>query len=884
MYLTQERRSQTPVSQIINDYASIAPEDGPTRANSAPQSYKLVNVRRPEGNVITIQRSRSTRETGEGQDGMVYSSTSAAAKEARRTVLARSSDGSFVRVQRPVRDSELFTRLRTRASDKEMTPQSESVRSSSIYDDDASRGTMISTMTLVETALAEQQTYERLRGIQRGGHSANRSSATGVSGTSGNIEIGHIDEQDEYERSRRYSVSDYGEESGHAAEVERNHYLASHRSRSAHESYITSNARAAFRGYGPTVDVVLPSPLPAARYSDDSNTSTGYSEKLRDQSRDVYLGSATETAPMRPWLQRLVRLGSYILGSCSVVLPIAFIALSIAMIFTRGQPATSRWSTVADLVDFAAIVWPIVFATVVAQCFKAGIIFRRKSISDGSDFSRGKQTALPRLEALCLLIFLIWCLSPIGQQAARHMHGTVQKTGQSHLDVFYIDKTGHNQVWDPESANELSSTSRSELVQAIGAKYIRSLSQEHVDNPLSEPISVYSAPKSTMNSIMSASGSMADAALPHGIRSRGEMVTTTYEGVSIAADFNTLNFSMTASAFEFKCGDWTLMTRQFGNDTSSGQMSYSASQTLGLSMPGYDELAASPTVRLVSLNRKSVSNTTALKRRRRDTSTPVVAQWEYSSISCSYEQVFYDVPMQCSRDASTGLTTCAQAAAAQLVPSDDSLNTPLGNFALDFVWSGNLPTTDTAATATERFIQRGGSSDTNSLTNTKEALNTNFNLSSTVSPVEFAQRFGQLFSTWVGLGYCPQCSSGIVVNSTSVPANLQPRYRKTSSTVTWTGEQAFNINWAWLAVFIVFTSVLLVAAVGSVVVETMVAAKAAKENAVSRATLKSSILPLRLPTMYSTFSNGQRSPQWGKTVMQDMDTAAGAGRSWRMYG
>lgn len=406
---------------------------------------------------------------------------------------------------------------------------------------------------------------------------------------------------------------------------------------------------------------------------------------------------------MRPWLQRLVRLGSYILGSCSVVLPIAFMALSIAMIFTRGQPATSRWSTVADLVDLAAIVWPIVFATVVAQCFKAGIIFRRKSISDGSVFSRGKQSALPRLEALCLLVFLIWCLSPIGQQAARHMHGTVQKTGQSHHDVFYIDKTGHNQVWDPESANELSSTSRSELVQAIGAKYTRSLSQEHVDNPLSEPISIYSAPKSTMNSIMSASGSMADAALPHGIRSRGEMVTTTHEGLSIAADFNTLNFSMTASAFEFKCGDWTLMTRQFGNDTSSGQMSYSASQTLGLSMPGYDELAASPTVRLVSLNRKSVSNTTALKRRRRDTSTPVVAQWEYSSISCSYEQVFYDVPMQCSRDASTGLTTCAQAATAQLIPTDDSLNTPLGNFALDFVWSGNLPTTDTAATASKSF-------------------------------------------------------------------------------------------------------------------------------------------------------------------------------------
>lgn len=416
------------------------------------------------------------------------------------------------------------------------------------------------------------------------------------------------------------------------------------------------------------------------------------------------MGISQEEADMRPWLRRLVSFFSYILAGCSIVLPVAFVALGVATILMRGKPVSSSWSSVADLVDIASAIWPVVFATVVAQCFKTGIIFGMNSSTNG----RGKccskhHYTLSRLEALCLLVFLIWCLSPIGPQAAHRMYGTTQETLQGHRDVLYIDNTGHNQVWAPKSTNTLPSTSRSELIQTISAKYIRSFSQDDLNSPLNQPISIYSPSRSTViDSIVSASGSTNDANLPHGIRARGQMISNTNEGVSIAADFEALNFSMTASAFEFKCGPWTLMTRQLGNDSSSGQISYSASQTLGLSMPGHDDSAASPTVRFVSLNRKSASNTTLLRRRRRDTATVAVDQWEYSSISCTYEQVFYNVPMRCSRDNSTGLNNCAQSAAAQPMPSDDALGTPLGDFALDFVWSGNLPTTDKTATASKR--------------------------------------------------------------------------------------------------------------------------------------------------------------------------------------
>lgn len=234
MYSAYRRRSQTPVSQIIDDYASITSEYEPGQARSAPQSFQMVNILQPDGSSATVRRNMSTRETAEERKAVAFATTPSAAKGACRTVLARTSDGSLVRVQRPVRDSELFMRPHPGASDREQMPQarSVSVRSASIYDDAASRDTMVSTMTLVETALAEQQTYQRSRGILRHGHSANGSSATGASGTSGNIEIGHIDENEEYEQTRRYSASDYGDADDHTAEFGGNDHLTIQRSRS----------------------------------------------------------------------------------------------------------------------------------------------------------------------------------------------------------------------------------------------------------------------------------------------------------------------------------------------------------------------------------------------------------------------------------------------------------------------------------------------------------------------------------------------------------------------------------------------------------------------------------------------------------------------------
>lgn len=94
------------------------------------------------------------------------------------------------------------------------------------------------------------------------------------------------------------------------------------------------------------------------------------------------------------------------------------------------------------------------------------------------------------------------------------------------------------------------------------------------------------------------------------------------------------------------------------------------------------------------------------------------------------------------------------------------------------------------------------------------------NLSATVTPSNFAQRFGQLFNTWVALGYCPQCSPGMVVgNGTDNLVNLPQQYRQSNSTLSSLGESHFTVNWAWEAAILTLSLTLLIASITAIVLE-----------------------------------------------------------------
>lgn len=178
----------------------------------------------------------------------------------------------------------------------------------------------------------------------------------------------------------------------------------------------------------------------------------------------------------------------------------------------------------------------------------------------------------------------------------------------------------------------------------------------------------------------------------------------------------------------------------------------------------------------------------------------------------------------------------------------------------------------------EKYIQTGGPADPASLLDSRLSSNASapLNLSAAVTPEQFAERFGHLLNTWVSLGYCPQCASGVLAgNSTVVPAGLQPYYRRAAATSTYPGDKTFAVNWAWLGVFLALAILLITAGAAAVSAESMAAGPGTARDKRRR----EDAFELQLPKTNSTVHGGQRSTQWAKGVMQEMDTAAWMNRS-----
>lgn len=173
----------------------------------------------------------------------------------------------------------------------------------------------------------------------------------------------------------------------------------------------------------------------------------------------------------------------------------------------------------------------------------------------------------------------------------------------------------------------------------------------------------------------------------------------------------------------------------------------------------------------------------------------------------------------------------------------------------------------------ERFIQLGGPADPAALLkNTDTTGSDSLNLSSTVTTAQFTQRFEHLFNTWVSLGYCPQCTSNVLMgNSTGPAASLQPYYRRTTASTTAQVDQVLVLNWAWTAVFMVLAILLLVAGVTSVAIAVMTA-RAKKSS--GRPPRQEGIEPQILVTNTAPHG-GMYSGHWSQGGMKTMDTAAG---------
>lgn len=94
-----------------------------------------------------------------------------------------------------------------------------------------------------------------------------------------------------------------------------------------------------------------------------------------------------------------------------------------------------------------------------------------------------------------------------------------------------------------------------------------------------------------------------------------------------------------------------------------------------------------------------------------------------------------------------------------------------------------------------------------------------------VKPTDFAVYFGNLFNTWVGIGYCPQCQPMITFSDyNSTEKTIQDLYKHVDAERVFSGEAIYSISIPWLVCFVICTVLLLLAGVISVAVESITVA------------------------------------------------------------
>ncbi|KAJ4397145.1 hypothetical protein N0V93_001369 [Gnomoniopsis smithogilvyi] len=882
-------------------------------AVTVPDGYELIDVQQPDGTVVTVRRKIATWQLAH-RDSLMSSRPSSSTPSF-RTVISRTSDGRLARVQRPVRDVPASPGTCSRLSQARSAARRASV-CSSVFSVEPARDTMRSTMTIVEGALAEQLSCEPTQRGRRDVSTFTTASGTAISGTSGDIQIGHMEEVNEYGNDSDYASSDYDEELDSCSEdgqigdeFTKSGYRKSYGSCALFEIAnftqpklvdIEANQFKAVDVDSPRPKVIdmdatqsnvvdidakaLPSPPSTAYFPTRDTVSWGYAARLRAHERYALQGLSSSDSKSSLWARRLGQGSSYLMAGFSIILPAAFLALGILLMSMNGRAVSHFTSTLVKVVGIADTIWPVVFAAVVAQCFKTWFLVKadRWRPLPAQVTQPGKMAQ--RLQAMCLLVFLVWCLSPFGSQALQRACGYKTTTNQTSTDVWYVDRTGYNPMWSANSTLAMSAADRSELVQLISEKYIGSLAPSTVLSDKSGQTAARSLSAPALSYAGEpTSGRKVDAINSASLLSLQDSNWTRIRDSVVDSSVETLSFSLITSRFEFTCNDWNLRLRHIGNTTSATNMSYSESQTLGMSMSGGDN-STSPmnTVHFASLNKITNANGTTLASRSINSTRVRNETWEYSSIQCEFQQNFYSKPIQCKRDQSTGTRACTQSAQQSLIVSSTGLSgTELGDFAQAFVYA-NPSTGEREPTATEKYVQNGGSVDPIFLTN-KRATPALLNLSTTVSPTEFARNFGDLFNTWVSLGYCPQCTSDILAgNNTNIPANLQPFYRQVNATTMGAGEPVFVVNWAWIYVLIAFSASLLVVAVASVAIEAIVLARSVSEKDINteghgdeRGYQSGQPAHLQLPKSCSNFTSCQPSPQWAKGVVQDIEAATG---------
>lgn len=366
----------------------------------------------------------------------------------------------------------------------------------------------------------------------------------------------------------------------------------------------------------------------------------------------------------------------------------------------NGKRVSSHWGAMRDAIKAAISAWPIVFAAVVAQVFKAWATYKvergiklmelEQLVGSNSFGSAIKQPfLLRRLDVLSLLLLFVWCLSPLGSQALQRTYTIDHAIVNATMPVLYLDTTGPNRFFSFEYlAQSIHANNQNDIMQKMTNLYLATFLpaaswQEDTEDYWHHPrpiwldnykaidspggTSYYGIPLILTKSIFGDEYVPTDAPTDSNLR---------YERVTIP---------VTASYFDFQCGDWSVVNGSYFNDTAGIpegiKWQSSLSGTARYSFYSDNTTAASDMMntRFDRMKFGSVITKGSTAVIGGDALPTTGDESLHSLIECSFEQKFVDFPVECYSDSSrnSGMADCMYVSANG--GGWDARETPPGN-------------------------------------------------------------------------------------------------------------------------------------------------------------------------------------------------------------
>ncbi|KAH8660203.1 hypothetical protein BX600DRAFT_438418 [Xylariales sp. PMI_506] len=668
--------------------------------------------------------------------------------------------------------------------------------------------------------------------------------------------------------------------------------------RGEHHDVTTIQTTAALQAVGATATAFSnpKTPTPATANVKEVLDKKKVTYKVTEKDAQEVDEKATAALQDKPLTRHWTGLSYYLMASLSIILPSLFLILGIAIALMRNKYVTSDWRYMEQAIKVAVSAWPIVFAAVVAQCLKTWASYRvergirlmdlEQLVGANSFGSAIKQPlVLHRIGFLSFLIFLLWCLSPLGSQALQHVYGDTWEVESASTTVYMPNMTSNN-TFLPENINQPTRISWNQMVEEMSVIYQSTFVTGGGDyeDAWQHPLMFTPSPDSTQFYV----SALGVPVFFNASIFNSSTSTNATSGITLSGDsWEMFSYIATSSMINFTCpSGWSNQSYFDVYYDNSTRWSQSQTSTLWVKLTQSNETEdfdLFDTLVLASLN----SPGTTLN----SSDYEVYSNATFSYIECKMTQLVFTVNVTCGQaESGNGYPECW----TEPTPKPNITQTINGiqNYTSALTpwigWGSNTKDSDLESTLlrgglchsaivnivlVEIFLSTGTIRD-------RTYSDTQFCLScktGTNDMILFVDRLQYLFNTWVNMGYCPICNS--YWSWSDVKTGNDTSYFISIDDVQWwyTRRQIYTIDWTMLGLYFACAIILFVAGLASTIIDGMLVVPDVLGYA---STAARNSRYLQLPKTSSKMSAPQRVREVGSTVvmMQDVKGESNVGR------